>query len=219
MLRGEVEGHFGSYSSNRAFVKDGNARFIFGVGIKEAAPEIPDAEDLVTTDDGKAIVALVRSQAALLRTTGGPPGIPADRLEVLRDAYAATLADPELLEEAKKFEIPILPMDGETVARRINEALNQPPAVVSLMASVMDVEVATLKASTALTAVADGGKTIRFDAAGAPVAVKVSGSRTVVTLDDKPADRSALRAGMKCTIEYGSDAEHEATSLACSSSQ
>ena len=217
MMRGEAEGLFGSYSSNIQFVKEGNARIIFGVGIKEDEPSVPEAADIVTTEEGKAIVALVRSQAALLRTTAGPPGIPEDRLAFLRAAYMEALGDPELLAEAKKLDIPIVPMDGETLAKRENEALNQPPAVVSLIASVMNVEVKTARATTELGAVEDGGKLIRFTAAGAPVEVKVSASRTTVTLDDKPADRSALAVGMTCDIEYQPDGEHEAVSVGCRS--
>jgi tripartite-type tricarboxylate transporter receptor subunit TctC len=217
MMRGEAQAIFGSYSSNRQFVKDGNARFVFGVGTKEDDPSIPDAADMVTDEEGKAIVALVRSQASLLRTTAGPPGIPSDRVAYLRAVYMETIADPEFLAEAKKLDIPIIPMDGETLAKRENEALNQPPEVVSLIASVMNVEVKTLHATTELGAVEDGGKLIRFTAAGAPVDVTISGSRTTVTLDDKPADRSALTAGMTCDIEYQPDGEHEAVSVGCRS--
>jgi hypothetical protein len=198
-------------------VKEGNGRIIFGIDIKQEYPGVPEADDLVTTEEGRAIVALVRSQAALLRTTAGPPGIPPERLAVLREAYMETLHDPNLLADAKKLDIPIVPMDGETLAKRVNEALNQPPEVVSLVASVMNVKVQTLRASAALGAVEDDGKLVRFTAAGAPVAVKISGSRTKVTLDDKPADRSALAAGMSCDVEYQPGGDHEAVSVACRS--
>jgi putative tricarboxylic transport membrane protein len=219
MMRGEAEGLFGSYSSNRSFVKAGYGRILFGIDIKREEPDVPEADDLVTTPQGKAIVSLVRSQAALLRTTAGPPGIPADRLGVMREAYMAALHDPALLDEARKLDIPILPMDGATLAARVNDALNQPPEVVSLIASIMDVNVETLHATTELGAVEDGGKMIRFTAAGAPVVVKVSGSRTKVTLDDHDADRSALSAGMRCEITYEAQGEHEASAIACRSAR
>ncbi len=63
----------------------------------------------------------------------------------------------------------------------------------------------------------DGGKLIRLTAGGAPVAVKISASRTTLTVDGNPADRSALVAGMSCDVSYQPDGEHEAISVACRS--
>jgi hypothetical protein len=184
--------------------------------MKEIDPSVPEADDLVTSQDGKAIVDVVRSQAALLRTTAGPPGIPADRLAVLREAYMTALRDPELLADAKKFDIPIVPMDGETLAKRIDQALQKPPAVVALLAQVTSQEGKTVDVSSELSAVEDGGKVIRIAGADGPMAVAISGSRTVVTIGEKPADRAQLVAGMKCDINYTPGGENEAVSVTCS---
>ena len=41
------------------------------------------------------------------------PGIPADRAKILREAFAKTLKDPDLLGEAKKKNLEIDPTSGE----------------------------------------------------------------------------------------------------------
>jgi tripartite-type tricarboxylate transporter receptor subunit TctC len=62
--------------------------------------------------------------------TAGPPGIPANVLNEERQAYDATMRDPEFLAEAKKLDLDIHPMSGPQVGVAIKAALNQPPETV-----------------------------------------------------------------------------------------
>ena len=50
-----------------------------------------------------------------------PPGVPADRVKVLRDAFDAALKDPELLADAKAQKMEIDPVTGAA----INELLDR----------------------------------------------------------------------------------------------
>src|SRR5690606_27571824 len=90
----------------------------------------------VSSADGVTLVDLVESLARLARWTAGPPGIAEDRLTVLREAYMAALQDSELLDTAKRLDVPIEPMDGESVAEAIARALSQPPEMRALLASI-----------------------------------------------------------------------------------
>ena len=138
MMRGEIDGDLGAASSHRPFVKNGYGRMVLRVGHGDGLDAaIPDASDLVTSAEGKAIVEIIRTQASLLRWTVGPPGIPADRLASMRAAYMAALSDPALLAEARKIDIPIAPMDGQSLAREIDRTVAQPPETVALMASIL----------------------------------------------------------------------------------
>jgi len=85
----------GGESSVQGFVKSGKGRAILQIGGK---PEggVPLARDLPTSPEGKALIALISSQAELSRFTAGPPEIPPARLAVLRNAYKQALEDPEL---------------------------------------------------------------------------------------------------------------------------
>jgi tripartite-type tricarboxylate transporter receptor subunit TctC len=141
MMRGEIDGEVGSLSTYRAFIRNGYGFAVLRVGRGEGVDEsIADAGHLTTTADGKAIVDFVASLAELLRWTAGPPGIPEDRLTVLRDGYMSALRDPDLLAEARKLDIPIAPMDGATLAREIDGVLDLRAEMVALIRSIAKVE-------------------------------------------------------------------------------
>jgi tripartite-type tricarboxylate transporter receptor subunit TctC len=138
MMRGEVCGQIGSTSSLKPFVENGNGKFILQIG--GTAEGVPQARDIAADDKAKAIVAIIDAQSEIARLTAGPPGIPEDRLKVLRDAYAAALADPDLLAEAKTLDIPIEPATGEVVAERVTAALGQSPETIALLTEAMKEE-------------------------------------------------------------------------------
>ena len=58
------------------------------------------------------ILKLVFSRQEFAWPFAAPPDIPADRAQALRDAFAATLKDPEFLADAKKIQIDVNPISG-----------------------------------------------------------------------------------------------------------
>jgi tripartite-type tricarboxylate transporter receptor subunit TctC len=214
ILRGEVAGTLGSKSSLQPFVDAGSGFFALDIG-GTPDPAIPQARDLVKDDEGRSIIAVIESQATLSRLTAGPPGIPADRLERLREAYAAALSDPALLAEAETMGIPIEPLIGEDVARAIDAALHQPPETVALFASVMNAEVPAVTVEAAINEVMDEGRQVAIDSGGQAVNIAISGSRTALTIDGAEGDRENLVAGMTCTITYAPGGENEASKMDC----
>jgi tripartite-type tricarboxylate transporter receptor subunit TctC len=136
MMRGETEAQFASASSTRPLIENGQGFAITRVGHGAHVDEgIPDAGRFVTSENGARIVALVGTVATLSRWTAGPPGIPAGRIAALRDAYAAALADPELLRTARKLDVPVDFMDGATLAQAIRRALSPSPETLALLAA------------------------------------------------------------------------------------
>jgi tripartite-type tricarboxylate transporter receptor subunit TctC len=136
MLRGDIEGSFGSAASIRPFVKNGHGRVIARLGPSEDPADGPDITPLATAPGARSVLALVEAIAKLSRWTAGPPGIPAERLDVLRRAYAAALADPELRATAARLDVPIHPMGGVDLQREVDALLRQPPDVVELLTRV-----------------------------------------------------------------------------------
>jgi len=132
MMRHEADGTIGSESSDRQFVQNVHGVFVMEIG---GAPgsKLPQAEAYARTEDGKKLLAIVAAESRISRLTVGPPGIAPDRLAVLRQGFAKALADPELLAQAKKMGIPIGPIDGDTTARIVHDALNQSPQNVALL--------------------------------------------------------------------------------------
>jgi len=126
VMRGDIDGMLATWSALREFVAQGRGRILFRIGAGSAElAAVPELGELVSGEEARQFVALVAEQAALARLTVAPPGLPADRLAVLREAYMRTLADPALLREAERMQLPIDPMDGAAVEQRITALLSQ----------------------------------------------------------------------------------------------
>jgi len=138
MLRGEIVGVFGSYSALRQFVQSGSGVILMHVGGEHIfGDSVPAADTLVHDAAGAALLSLIETTSGLGRLTAAPPGTHPGRLAALRSAYAAALADPDLLAEAARLQIPIDPVFGDDVAARITAALDQPPENLAALASVL----------------------------------------------------------------------------------
>jgi tripartite-type tricarboxylate transporter receptor subunit TctC len=135
MRRGEVAATIGSRSSFDQFVKNGYGRFVAQIGGKDT--DVPQLRDLVKDPEALSLIALVQSQGDIARLTAGPPGIPPDVLEALRQAYRKALEDKELQEKAAKLERPVEPGYGDEVLNAVITALKQPPETVALLAAAL----------------------------------------------------------------------------------
>ena len=60
-----------------------------------------------------------------------PPGVSAERLKILRDAFMATMKDPDYLREAKTGGLNIGPIDGEAVSQVVRGIYAAPPDVIA----------------------------------------------------------------------------------------
>jgi hypothetical protein len=90
---------------------------------------LPVDEDLATSAVGKAIMGIRAAPLAIGRAFAAPPGTPADRVKLLREALARAVKDSELLEEAKKARVEVGYISPEEVLRMFSGLLDQPPEV------------------------------------------------------------------------------------------
>lgn len=134
MMRGEVDGQIGSMDSMMPLIKNGDARAILVIG-DERLKELPDVPTLYeyAPADQTPVVDLMVSQGLISRPYAGPPGIPPERVKILREAFEQAWRDPGLLADAKKMGRPIDFRSGETVAKIVKGALNQPASVVKML--------------------------------------------------------------------------------------
>ena len=58
--------------------------------------------------------------------SAGTPGIPADRVKMLREAYVKALKEPDFLEEAKKRSWDVDPIGADELERLAKEVIDQP---------------------------------------------------------------------------------------------
>jgi tripartite-type tricarboxylate transporter receptor subunit TctC len=89
----------------------------------ESNPELKDVPLAITyakTDETRQLLGVVDGPYGVLaRPYSVPPGLPAERLQILQKAFMDTLKDPELLAEAKKSKIEIHPVDGATISNKV----------------------------------------------------------------------------------------------------
>jgi tripartite-type tricarboxylate transporter receptor subunit TctC len=138
IMRGEIDGFFSGFSSVEPLVKAGRAQYIMQFG--NDLPDVPNALSLADNEDARAVARLLNSQSELGRLTAGPPDIPADRLKILRAAYRDVLESQAFLADARKLDLPTVPLYGDAIRDRVVEALDQPPAVRELLKEITSIK-------------------------------------------------------------------------------
>lgn len=92
---------------------------------------VPLVPDLVTAPEDKLLLQAAFAPLALGRPLVMPPGVPADRVKTMRQALAATFADPAFASDAKKIGLVVnAARSGEELERVIDQAYATPPRVI-----------------------------------------------------------------------------------------
>jgi len=86
-----------------------------------------------TPDAGRRLARVILTAVTLGRPITAPPGTPADRVKILRDAYAKAIRDPELLADAEKRGWDVDPVTGEELEARAKDVIAQPADVIEKM--------------------------------------------------------------------------------------
>ena len=101
------------------------------------APEFPDApllEELAKTEKQKNLVRATFLLSRYGRPYTFPPGVPAERVALVRKAFDATMKDPKFLAEAKRLKRPVNPTKGADLQRMWKDSIAASPedkAIVS----------------------------------------------------------------------------------------
>ena len=59
-----------------------------------------------------------------------PPGMPADQMKVVQDAFTATMTDPAFLADAKRQKLDIAPEDSECLTACVKKVYAAPKTIV-----------------------------------------------------------------------------------------
>jgi tripartite-type tricarboxylate transporter receptor subunit TctC len=136
MERGEVEGICESYDSvlhrRPDWVKNKTIRFLFQGG---AAPnpeikDVPFILDFAKTEEQKHAIRFLYAGQGIGRPFVAPPDLPPERVKMLRDAFNATMKDPEFIAEAKKSKLDLEPENGEHLLALIQSIYATPKPIV-----------------------------------------------------------------------------------------
>src|ERR671914_43206 len=101
---------------------------------------LPVDEDLATSALGKSLMAIKSIPLSIGRAFAAAPATPADRVAVLREAFAKAIKDPELVAEAKKAKIDVQFISHEQVLKDFTGLLNQTPETLKEMGKYIKAE-------------------------------------------------------------------------------
>ncbi|HUC99517.1 MAG TPA: tripartite tricarboxylate transporter substrate-binding protein [Candidatus Polarisedimenticolaceae bacterium] len=104
-------------------------------------PEVPTVQELIeqykTPEGSKRMAALVLASGEFGRPIIATPGIPADRVKMLREAFNKTLSDPALLADAKKRRLDIDPTSAEDLESLAKEVFTANRELIERMKTLL----------------------------------------------------------------------------------
>ena len=133
--RGELHGIFTNYSILKLgrpdWLRDNKVDFLAQLGIErdQRFAQVPLLQELTGDEQSKQVFEFL----ALSRVTGkaffAPPDVPAVRLAALRQAFAATLRDPEARDAILKLQQELDPRDWQTAQSVVQRTVDTSPEV------------------------------------------------------------------------------------------
>jgi tripartite-type tricarboxylate transporter receptor subunit TctC len=140
---GEVDGYCGSWQTVetvwRSAYESGKIRAVLQASLAPYSKykDVPLAISYAKNDLARQLVTVADSAHGAQFPYTVPPGLPADRLELLQKAFVDTLKDPELLAEAKKSKLDIEVIDGPTIAKKLGQLYELQPGVIAKLKEVL----------------------------------------------------------------------------------
>lgn len=114
----------------------GFVRVLVQAGSKrdERLAQVPLLSELMneykTPDPARRLARVIQASGDLGRPYIGPPGMPADIVNLLRESFAKMIGDAALLEDAKKRKMDIEFTAADELEKISRDAVQQPPEVV-----------------------------------------------------------------------------------------
>ena len=134
---GEVDGLCASWQATKVSwrnqMETGKIHVVLQATLK-SHPElkkVPLAINYAKTEEAHTLLRVADNVHVYQFPFSTAPGTPPDRLQVLQQAFVKTLADPELLSEAKKADLEIAPIDGPTTAKTFSSLYELPPPLIA----------------------------------------------------------------------------------------
>jgi tripartite-type tricarboxylate transporter receptor subunit TctC len=124
--------------------KKGFDRHLIQAGKKRDArlPDVPTIYELMdkykTSEIGRRLTQIFLAGDELGRPMVAPPGAPADRVKLLREAYAQALKDPDLIAEVDRQRLDMEPSSGEEIQALIKELMEQKREVIERVKKLLE---------------------------------------------------------------------------------
>jgi tripartite-type tricarboxylate transporter receptor subunit TctC len=136
--RGEITGRVwdmeGLKAARPQWLRDGSLNIVAQLAprkMPEVPASVPLVKDYVANEDDRRVLDVIFISTVLARPYIAPPNIPRERVKALRDAFMATMADPQFLAEIQKLQLTIDPTSGEEMERIVREAYALPDSIIA----------------------------------------------------------------------------------------
>jgi len=142
--QGEIQGRAGWFvsslmSSKPDWVANKEIRLLVQVALEPypGLPDLPLVTSFTKTQANRDQLEFALSWLLMGRPYVAPPGVPADRVKLLRDSFMRTMKDEAFLAEAKKLNLDITPMSGEEIHGLLEKQYATPKGVVDSVRAMM----------------------------------------------------------------------------------
>lgn len=142
--RGEVDGRVGwcfecARREKPAWLADKSVLLLLQLAFRRHPElnDVPSLDDVAENEEARQIMRLVYGGQDMNIPLMLPPGVPAERVTALRQAFDATMKDPEFLAEAKKIGADVSPMTWQEVEKLIQSAYSTPAATIDRAAKIV----------------------------------------------------------------------------------
>jgi tripartite-type tricarboxylate transporter receptor subunit TctC len=134
MERREVDGICLAYDSlmRGNLARAGQINILLQAGLEPdpRIKDVPQGLQAARSPEDRQALELFFARVAIGRPFVLPPGVPPERVALMRSAFQAMLKDPAFLEEAKKLRLRVVPISGDQMTSVIANAYKTPPAIV-----------------------------------------------------------------------------------------
>ena len=141
--KGEVDGAVTLYAALMAARPDGlrtgRIRLLaqFGTERSPELPDVPTAVELATNDEAREMLRFYGTKFSAAYPVVLPPDVPADQIDILRQAFARTMQDPDFKAKVESLHVSGGAVSPETVEAFVKGIENAPPAVVQKLRALL----------------------------------------------------------------------------------
>ena len=140
---GEVDGLCASWQATkfswRSQLESGKIHVVLQATLKSHPDlkNVPLAINYAKTDEARTLLRVADNVHVYQFPYSLPPGVQADRVQLLRQAFLESLRDPELMAEAKKADLEVAPIDGQTTAKTFSDLYELPAPLIGKLKDIL----------------------------------------------------------------------------------
>jgi tripartite-type tricarboxylate transporter receptor subunit TctC len=138
--RGEIEAMSSTtessvHSTHPQWLQDGDVRVLAQTGVVRSKhfADAPLIQELTTDEKARAALEYISKEVAVGRPLATTPGVPAERVEILRQAFNETMRDKDFLAEAARQNLVIEPTDAAALKGLVDDLIGSPKDLLNLV--------------------------------------------------------------------------------------